>query len=302
MLRLPARKRPREVRAGVPAAPATADLDDLLADDGLDAVVLATPVPTHAELRSACSTPASTASSRSRSAVGRGGRARVEAARRNDRILMVGHLLQYHPGVVKLKALAESGELGDIHYIYGKRLNLGRLRADENALWAWGRTTSRSCSSWSAGSPPDPGPRRGVHAPAVEDVVFCLLRFPSGLVAHLHLSWLDPHKERRFTVVGSKSMATFDDMASGEKITVYDKGFDQRSTTSASTSPATGDIWSPRLPNAEPLRSSASTSSSPSGRQPPRSDRRAGFGSCGCSRGCQEQLDASRRSAATARA
>jgi predicted dehydrogenase len=88
----------------------------------------------------------------------------------------------------------------------------------------------------------------------VEDVVFCYLRFPSGLAAHLHLSWLDPHKERRFTVVGSKQMATFDDMALDRKVTVYDKGFDESATSYGEYITRSGDIWSPRIDNVEPLR------------------------------------------------
>jgi predicted dehydrogenase len=88
----------------------------------------------------------------------------------------------------------------------------------------------------------------------IEDVVFCFLRFPSGLAAHLHLSWLDPHKERRFTVVGSRRMATFDDMDLERKVTVYDKGFDERVGSYGEYITRSGDIWSPRVPAVEPLR------------------------------------------------
>ena len=90
--------------------------------------------------------------------------------------------------------------------------------------------------------------------PGVEDVVFCYLRFPSGLAAHLHLSWLDPHKERRFTVVGSRKMATFDDMEVERKLTVYDKGFDEDFSSYGEYIARSGDVWSPRVPNDEPLR------------------------------------------------
>ncbi len=88
----------------------------------------------------------------------------------------------------------------------------------------------------------------------VEDVVFCFMRFPSGLAAHLHLSWLDPHKERRFTVVGSKKMATFDDMELERKLTVYDKGFDEDFTSHGEYIARSGDVYSPRVGNEEPLR------------------------------------------------
>ena len=88
----------------------------------------------------------------------------------------------------------------------------------------------------------------------VEDVVFCYLRFPSGRVAHMHLSWLDPHKERRFTVVGSQRMATFDDMALERKVTVYDKGFDPDFRNYGEYITRSGDVMSPQISNEEPLR------------------------------------------------
>ena len=179
----------------------------------------------------------------------------VAAAERAGRTLMVGHLLEYHPGVIKLKELIDGGELGRVLYIYGNRLNLGKLRADENALWSLG-AHDVSVLLRLAGEEPHEVEARGESymREGVEDVVFCFLRFPSGLAAHLHLSWLDPHKERRFTVVGDQRMATFDDMALEGKITVYDKGFDEPATTYGEYITRSGDIWSPRISNVEPLR------------------------------------------------
>ncbi len=169
---------------------------------------------------------------------------------------MVGHLLQYHPGVNKLKEIADSGELGDIRYIYGNRLNLGQLRADENALWSLG-AHDVSVVLHLAGEEPYELSARGESymREGIEDVVFGFLRFPSGLAAHLHLSWLDPHKERRFTVVGSKRMATFDDMDPERKITDLRQGLrrERRGRTSDYVA-RSGDIWSPRVAGAEPLR------------------------------------------------
>jgi predicted dehydrogenase len=234
----------------------TADLDDLLADDQLDAVVVATPVPTHAQLAvrvlragKHCFVEKPLAQS-----IGDGERA-VAAARETGRLLMVGHLLEYHPGVRKLKEIADSGELGDIHYIYSNRLNLGQLRRDENALWSLG-AHDISVILHLAGEDPHELSAHGESYMrlGVEDVVFAFLRFPSGLAAHLHLSWLDPHKERRFTVVGSQRMATFDDMDFERKVTVYDKGFDQKSDSYGEYITRAGDIYSPRISNAEPLR------------------------------------------------
>jgi predicted dehydrogenase len=239
-----------------PSARATTELQDLLDDPELDAVVLATPVPTHADLAvrvleagKHCFVEKPLAQS-----VADAERA-VEAGRAAGRILMVGHLLEYHPGVLKLKELADGGELGRIFYIYGNRLNLGKLRADENALWSLG-AHDVSVVLTLAGEEPIEAVAHGESyvRDGVEDVVFCFLRFPSGLAAHLHLSWLDPHKERRFTVVGEHKMATFDDMAVEGKITVYDKGFDEAPQGYGEWVTRSGDTYSPRLAGVEPLR------------------------------------------------
>jgi len=244
------------VAAMLPGVRVTADFDSLLADPELDAIALATPVPTHAELAvrvlqagKHCFVEKPLSQS-----VPDAERA-VAAAQASGLILMVGHLLEYHPGVERLKELAESGELGDIYYIYGNRLNLGKLRADENALWSLG-AHDVSVVLHLAGEEPTEVVAHGEAyvRPGVEDVVFCFLRFPSGLAAHLHLSWLDPHKERRFTIVGSRRMATFDDMELERKLTVYDKGFDEDARTYGEYITRSGDIFSPRIPNLEPLR------------------------------------------------
>jgi len=221
----------------------------------------------------------------------------VAAAERSGRTLMVGHLLEYHPGVAKLKEVAASGELGDIHYIYSNRLNLGKLRADENALWSLG-AHDISVVLHLAGEEPY---ELSAHGEAykqrgIEDVVFGFLRFPSGLAAHLHLSWLDPHKERRFTVVGSKRMATFDDMDLERKVTVYDKGFDESAGSYGEYITRAGDIWSPSIGNREPLRLECEhfVQSLRDGTTP-RSDGHSGLRVVRVLEGLQASLDASRR-------
>ena len=249
----PARERARTI---VPSARMTDRVEDLLENDALDAIALATPVPTHAELAvrvleagKHCFVEKPLAQS-----VADAERA-VDAAERSGRTLMVGHLLEYHPGVRRLKELADSGELGEIHYIYGNRLNLGKIRADENALWSLGAHDISVLLHLVDEEPCEVAARGESYVRAgVEDVVFCFLRFPSGISAHLHLSWLDPHKERRFTVVGSKRMATFDDMVVEGKLTVYDKGFDEDARSYGEYITRSGDIFSPHVPNGEPLR------------------------------------------------
>ena len=240
----------------VPGARMTDRIEDLLEDETLEAIVLATPVPTHAglavrvlEAGKHCFVEKPLAQS-----VADAERA-VAAAERCGRTLMVGHLLEYHPGVRKLKELAESGELGEIHYVYGNRLNLGKVRADENALWSLGAHDISVLLHLVEEEPHELTARGESYLrPGVEDVVFCFLRFPSGISAHLHLSWLDPHKERRFTVVGSKRMATFDDMATEGKLTIYDKGFDENTRSYGEYITRSGDIFSPRISSGEPLR------------------------------------------------
>jgi predicted dehydrogenase len=245
------------IAAQFPRAQLAADPAELLNDPALDAIALATPVSTHADLAvrvlgagKHCFVEKPLAQS-----VSDAERA-VAAAQASGRVLMVGHLLEYHPGVRQLKELADTGELGDrIYYIYGNRLNLGKLRADENALWSLG-AHDVSVVLMLAGEEPWEIVAHGESyvRDGVEDVVFCFLRFPSGLSAHLHLSWLDPHKERRFTVVGSRRMATFDDMAVEGKLKIYDKGFDEDVRTYGEYITRAGDIFSPRIPNVEPLR------------------------------------------------
>ncbi|HLM49113.1 MAG TPA: Gfo/Idh/MocA family oxidoreductase [Solirubrobacteraceae bacterium] len=284
--------------AALPDVRVTADLGDLLADPDLDAVVLATPVPTHAGLavrvlqagkHCFVEKPLGTSVPEAQRA--------VEAARSTGRQLMVGHLLEYHPGVRKLEEIASSGELGDIHYIYSNRLNLGQLRADENALWSLGAHDVSVVLALADEEPYEIQARgESYMRPGVEDVVFCYLRFPSGLAAHLHLSWLDPHKERRFTVVGSRRMATFDDMDLERKVTVYDKGFDERVGSYGEYITRSGDIWSPRVPALEPLRMECEhfLEAIREGRAP-RSDGASGLRVVRVLEGLQESLDASAR-------
>lgn len=242
--------------ASFPGARATAQLSDLLEDDDLDAVVLATPVPTHAELAIAVARagkhcfvekPLATNAADAEAA--------VTAASDAGRILMVGHLLEYHPAVARLKQLIDEDGLGALYYLYGNRLNLGKLRAEENALWSLG-AHDVSVVLHLVGEEPDECLAHGASyvREGVQDVVFCYLRFPSGIVAHLHLSWLDPHKERRLTVVGARRMATFDDMLVEGKLAVYDKGFDEDTRSWGEYITRSGDMFAPHVANAEPLR------------------------------------------------
>ena len=234
-----------EVAQRYPAARVTGSLDDVLADETVEAVVVATPVPTHYEL--------------ARRALEAGKHVFVEkppamraaemeelcdVAEERGRVLMPGHLLLYHPGVRKLKEIVDSGELGEVLYVYGNRQNLGTFRTNENALWSLGVHDLSVLLFLVDEEPSDVRAHGNAFLNAgVEDVVFCYLRFPSGKMAHMHLSWLDPHKIRRITVVGNERMAVFDDMERERKITVYDNWRTR-----------TGDVYSPTVDLTEPLR------------------------------------------------
>ena len=233
-----------------PHARATTALADMLADESLDAVVIATPVPTHYALAKQAleagkhvfveKPPAMRAVEMDEL---------VQLAADGDRVLMPGHLLLYHPAVLKLKELVASGELGDVLCVYGNRVNLGIVRSNENALWSLG-VHDLSVILYLLDEDPDLATAQGswsIHE-GVEDVVFCFLRFPSGKIAHMHLSWLDPHKMRKMTVVGREKMAVFDDMEPERKVTVYAKRAD---SSGAITS---GDIHIPKVATTEPLR------------------------------------------------
>src|SRR5919199_374921 len=239
-----------------PQARLTADFDEMLADRELEAVVIATPVVTHYELAKRAleagkhvfveKPPALSAAE---------AEDLVATAEERGVVLMPGYLLLYHPAVRKLKELIDSDELGDVFYLYGNRQNFGQIRRDENALWSLG-AHDLSVILHLVGEEPAETWARGESflRPGVEDVVFCFLRFASGKVAHMHLSWLDPHKMRKMTVVGSEKMAVFDDMELERKVTIYDKAPEQPSASYGEWRTRTGDIFSPKIPNDEPLR------------------------------------------------
>jgi predicted dehydrogenase len=179
----------------------------------------------------------------------------VALAEASERVLMPGHLLLYHPGLRRVKELVDSGELGEVACVYGNRQNLGVIRSNENALWSLG-VHDLSVILWLLEEEPSEAVAHGMDylQEGIEDVVFCFLRFPSGKVAHMHLSWLDPHKMRRMTVVGREKMVVFDDMELERKVTVYEKAPWEPASTYGEWRTRTGDISSPKIANDEPLR------------------------------------------------
>ena len=237
----------------------TADIDDLLSDETLDAVVIASSVPTHHPLgMRALAAGKHVFIEKPLAASAADARELVAAAEKGDRRLMVGHLLLFHPALTAVRDLIRSDELGEIYYLYGNRVNLGVVRADENALWSLGAHDVAVLLDLVGERPVEAQARGECYVrPNVEDVVFGYLKFPSGTVAHLHLSWLDPHKTRKLTVVGSKKMVVFDDMETDRKVTIYDKSVSLPPSTDSYgeyVSVRFGDISIPRIANDEPLR------------------------------------------------
>jgi predicted dehydrogenase len=182
----------------------------------------------------------------------------IDLAAERKRVLLVGHLLRYHRGVQKLKEYIDDGYLGKILYIYTSRVNLGRIRKEESALWSFA-THDISVVNYLLDREPEyvtasgqAYVREGVH-----DVVFTTLHFPNNVMAHLHVSWLDPHKIRKITVVGDKKMAVLDDMQATEKLRIYDKGIDfipSYGDYGESLSIRVGDIYIPKIDMMEPLK------------------------------------------------
>ncbi len=179
-----------------------------------------------------------------------------DLAKSRNLTLMVGHLLLYHPGVELMKERIASGELGEIYYMQTQRVNLGVVRKDENALWSLAPHDFSVILDLFGEEPESVSARgRAFLQPGIEDVVFVNLQFASGKMAEVHVSWLDPRKERRMVVVGSRKMIEFDDMQPAEKIRIYDKGaeIERVADMIGAIRVRHGDVHVPLLPNVEPL-------------------------------------------------
>lgn len=241
-----------------PSARRLTRFEEVLEARDVDAVVLATPAVLHAQQAIA--------------SLGAGKHTFVEkpmaltvadaeavcaAAERTKLTLMVGHLMLYHPGYQKLRELVRSGEIGEVYYLYSLRVNLGRLRKDENALWSFAPHDLSMILDLVGALPSTVAARGEAYLqPGIEDVVFVNLAFPDRKMAQIQLSWLDPRKERRLTVVGSKKMVELDDVHPTEKLRIYDKGYDRPPAFTQYGEYLTvrhGDVHIPRIDMAEPL-------------------------------------------------
>lgn len=245
-------------RVLAPEARLTRSFEAVLAAADVDAVVLATPAKVHAEMAVAALAAGKHVLVEKPLALRVADAERaVAAAEEAGRILMVGHLMLFHPVVQRVRQLVLSGELGKLHYLYALRVNLGIVRRDENAMWSLGPHDLSMILHLVDDKPESVTARGGTYLQAnVPDVVFLNLRFATGIVAQVQNSWLDPRKERRLTVVGSRKMLEFDDVRPEGKLKIFDKGVgpEQEFTEYAQfLSIRSGDVTTPEIPMEEPL-------------------------------------------------
>jgi predicted dehydrogenase len=234
------------------------NVEDVLGDSEIVAVVIATDAGTHFEIaqksleagkHTYVEKPLTLKASDSKALIG--------LAKKKGLKLMVGHLLEYHPAVSYLKEMIGKGVVGRPYYMYTQRVNLGIVRQNENAWWSLA-PHDISVICYLLGSEPVSVAAHGqcYLQKNIEDVVFATIKFSDGKIANVHCSWLDPHKIRKMTVVGSEKMVTFDDMEGTEKIRIYDKAaaVKQDANTYADIiSLRFGDIVIPKVPSGEPL-------------------------------------------------
>ncbi len=257
--------RSRDVLAETEAAHSglqlSTDVESVLKDDSVRAVVIATETPYHfvvaeAALRSGKHVFVEKPLVQTVEQAERV----VALAEDRDLRLMVGHLLLYHPAFDYVREAIEGGELGDVHYMYSTRVNLGIVRDRENAFESLAPHDLALAIAYLGGEPESVSARGAAYLrPGVEDVVFATVSFSGGRLAHLHTSWLDPHKVRKVTVVGSKRMAVIDDTAAAEKVRIFDKGVELTREIGYPAYPEamtlrSGDITIPRIAATEPLR------------------------------------------------
>ncbi len=236
----------------------TTDLAGMLARADIDAVVVATSAPSHFAIASQVIAAGKHCFVEKPLTLTSGdAEALVRAADEADVTLMVGHLMEYHSAINWIKDYIASGDLGDVLYLYMQRLNLGKVRTEENAFWSLA-PHDVSIVLYILGEAPDYVSANGAAyvTPGVQDTVFANLHFPSGKMANIHVSWLDPHKVRKLTVVGTRKMLVFDDMEATEKIWIYDRGVGEPEKAMAYGEDLTlrfGDISVPWIPMKEPL-------------------------------------------------
>jgi len=254
----PVAQRRAQAAALYPHLRTTDSLDEMLADPDVVAVVIVTPAATHAPLARRVLDAGKHVlvekplALRTADAVDL-----TERAERAGLVLMVGHTFEFVPAIQRMRDFVVDGEVGDLLYLHAQRLNLGRIQQDINAFWSIG-PHDVSIANYLTGADPQWVSARGARYlnQDVEDVIFVTVGYPGGVLAHMHVSWLDPTKTRRTTVVGSKRMLVYDDLDTEAKLRVFDKGADRLAADAYGAWQyrlRDGAMYAPALPMVEPL-------------------------------------------------
>ncbi|HYY55402.1 MAG TPA: Gfo/Idh/MocA family oxidoreductase [Candidatus Dormibacteraeota bacterium] len=249
-------RRLEAIRKRYPSVRTTRSVRELFADPAIDAICIATPVSTHHELASeALAAGKHVLVEKPLAATVAEAESLVARARDADRVLAVGHTFVYNPAVTKVREILESRQFGKVYYVDSQRVNLGLHQFDINVLWDLGPHDVSIVLYW-LDEEPEWVSCTGARyiQPAIEDVVFLEMGFPSGAIAHAHLSWLAPGKRRVMTVVGSKRMIVYDDVEVAEKVKVFDHGVQEMDADELRRSYRAGDIHAPRIAATEALQ------------------------------------------------
>jgi predicted dehydrogenase len=257
------------VTKNFPATTAVAEIQPVWADPEVTAVVIATPAGSHFALAADALRAGKSVFVEKPLATTVAEVDQLAAlAKERNLTVMAGHTFLYNSAVRYVKGLIDRGELGDLRYIYCQRLNLGRIRSDIDALWNLAPHDISIIQYWLNDAKPERVVRHGMDyvQSGIDDVVFLNITYPGKVMAHVHVSWLDPQKTRKIVVVGSKKMVIYDDVAE-DKITIYDKGIDPKAVLGQGMdfdrplplqfSYRSGDIHLPKIDWVEPLRSEA---------------------------------------------
>jgi predicted dehydrogenase len=239
----------------------TSRFEDILSDPDIEGIVVATPVSTHYSMaRRALEANKSVLVEKPLATSSQEAEELLRLARERKKILMVGHTFEYSAPVLKMREIIASGELGDVFYVSSVRANLGLFQRDVNVTWDLATHDISIILSLMGGRMPEAVSCQGEshYGNGVEDVAMLTLRFERNIIAFVHVSWLDPDKIRRTTVVGSRKMLVYDDLATQEKIRIYDKGVTAQKYYDTfgdfQFSYRYGDIKIPRIEEREPLR------------------------------------------------
>jgi UDP-2-acetamido-3-amino-2,3-dideoxy-glucuronate N-acetyltransferase len=287
----PSAKVRKEVKAAYKGVPTTKDYESLLGDKKIHAVALASPAAEHYAMAKAALKAGKDVFVEKPLAL-RVPEAEelVELARKHKRILMVGHILEYHPAIRKLKEFVDSGEIGEIHYAYSTRLNLGKVRQEENILWSFA-PHDISVILLLMGAMPEWASTAGQHylQHEIADVTMTCLSFPGKPRAHIFVSWLHPFKEQKLVVIGSRKMAVFDDVVKDGKLKIFDKGIEWKNGQPVIRQTAESTLFFPEM---EPLREElVHFVDSVRTRKPPRTDGENGLRVLRVLDACQRSIE-----------